>query len=336
MKLQTSRMSTNDRTTILNPTDFVSNFTPVGMRCRVCGKGMVANSKAWRHHMKHACKERGHYKVDTYYDKFDIYLKAQVEKANLKPFHKHLPIKPKTMKKVYCQSCHVSYQGLKKFNNEHNDSKCKDKRPIVKTFIQLTCGHWVIDRRKATMSVNESTTRPITSINQHHSPSIIGKMPSQFLLTSTTTTNLISKLMREDEDVSEYVQIFHSFFLQKFQTSARLHDYINDCLQLSNIEVSGTNSNLKNLLESTKYYYERCDLIINNIPGNVRVKLNKFTYDDNESNHEWLFSSRKSHENACQHICQMFTYMYNKKCKVLWKYISHFSDTNYLVDETYM
>ena len=51
------------------------------------------------------------------------------------------------MKKIDRQLCHVSHKGMKKFDKEHNDAKCKDKKPVVKTFVQLTCVHWVIDCR---------------------------------------------------------------------------------------------------------------------------------------------------------------------------------------------
>ena len=67
---------------------------------------------------------------------------------------------------------------MKTFDKEHNDSKCKDKQPLVKTFVQLTSGHWVIDRRKATTSVYASATLPLASIHHHHTTSLIGKLSS--------------------------------------------------------------------------------------------------------------------------------------------------------------
>ena len=128
---------------IIDPLAYISEYTPVGMICSLCGRGMSPNNKNWKHHMRHVCEHRQKYLVKDYYPNLNIRIQKNIESSKLKAFSNHLPSQVKFQKRVQCIECNYSNVGMKKFLSRHNAEKCNCNETRIVKFVQLKCGHWI-------------------------------------------------------------------------------------------------------------------------------------------------------------------------------------------------
>ena len=109
---------------IIDPLAYISDYTPVGMICSLCGRGMTPTNKNWKRHMRYVCEHRHKYHVKDHYQFLNIRIQNNIKNAKLKPLSNHLPSQVQFQKRVQCIECNYSNVGMKKFLSRHNAEKC--------------------------------------------------------------------------------------------------------------------------------------------------------------------------------------------------------------------
>ena len=86
---------------------------------------------------------------------------------------------------------------------------------------------------------------------------------------------------------------------------------------------------LVRLKESVAHYFSLSTNIITTIPGNIRVRLNKFIFENTDTCNEWLFSPRINNAHPCEHISEMFTFLYRRNSPTIKQFENWFIDEKY-------